>query len=100
MSVDRQKLRRQMLALAREMATEFPSAGYCAARQQFGLLGKIRRISANVMPTARQCWEYVGLDRTHLVDEFEFAHLDLASKAHYTRPTEFLIDADQARQNP
>lgn len=80
MSVDRQATRQKILALVREMAAEFPDADYCYARQEFYLLGKIRRLTGNIMPTAQQCWQYVGLDRTHLVDEFEFAQLDLAAR--------------------
>lgn len=79
MITDRQTTRTKILALAREMAREYPNASYCDARQQFGLLGKIRRATGNVMPTARQCWEYVGLYRSHLVDEFDFAQLDNAT---------------------
>lgn len=81
MSLDRHATRLKILALVREMAAEFPDADYCFARQEFYLLGKIRRLTGNIMPSAKQCWEYVGLDRTHLVDEFEFAQLDIAARA-------------------
>lgn len=81
MSLDRQVTRQKILALVREMAAEFPDADYCSAREAFYLLGKIRRLTGNIMPTAQQCWEYVGLDRTHLVDEFEFSQLDIAARA-------------------
>lgn len=81
MSLDRPAARQKILAAVREMAREFPDADYCFAREHFGLLGKIRRITGNIMPTACQCWEYVGLDRSALVDEFEFGQLDLAARA-------------------
>ncbi|MDR8878057.1 hypothetical protein [Burkholderia multivorans] len=81
MSIDRQATRRKILAVVREMAQEFPEAAYTDARERFGLLGKIRTITGNVMPTARQCWEYVGLHRSHLVDEFEFSQQDNAERA-------------------
>lgn len=61
------------------MAREYPDADYCFARERFGLLGKIRATTGNIMPTASQCWEYVGLDRSALVDEFEFTKQDIAA---------------------
>ncbi|ALN21861.1 MULTISPECIES: hypothetical protein [Ectopseudomonas] len=80
--IDRKNAKQQILAAAREMAKAFPSQEYCYAREHFGLLGIIKRITGNIMPTARQCWEYVGLDRSAIVDEFEFAQADFARKAH------------------
>lgn len=77
MSFDRQAARLKILATVREMAKEYPEVAYCAARESSGLLGKIRSICGNSWPTARQCWEAVGLDRSHLVDEFEFTQDDL-----------------------
>lgn len=79
--LDRQAARGAILALVREMARTFPEADYCFAREQFGLLPKIRRLTANAKPTASQCWEHVGLQRSHLVDEFEFAQSDFARTA-------------------
>lgn len=81
MSIYRQATRRKILALARDMAREHPDVDYCTAREQFGLLGKVKQITGNIMPTARQCWEYVGLDRSHLVDEFEFVQQDNVARA-------------------
>ena len=75
--LDREKARRDVLAAVREMAKKHPESDYCFAREQFGLLGHIKRICGNVMPTAKQCWEYLGLDRSKLVDEFIFAQGDL-----------------------
>ncbi|MEM5405871.1 MULTISPECIES: hypothetical protein [Paraburkholderia] len=80
MDIDRQSTRRKILEVVREMAGKYPTEDYCDARQRFGLLGKIRSLAKNVMPTARQCWEYVGLHRSHLVDEFEFAQQDNAAQ--------------------
>lgn len=76
--IDRRMAKQKILAAARKMAEAFPEHSYCYAREQFGLLGKIKSITGNVMPTARQCWEYAGLDRSAIVDEFEFAQADLA----------------------
>ncbi|CRN68844.1 hypothetical protein AX279_17695 [Pseudomonas sp. J237] len=76
--IDRKIAKQQILAAAREMAKAFPTQDYCYAREHFGLLRIIKRITGNIMPTARQCWEYVGLDRTAIVDEFEFAQTDIA----------------------
>lgn len=76
--LDPQATRRDILALVREMAATFPEADYCFAREQFGLLSKICRLTGNAMPTAALCWEHVGLQRSHLVDEFEFAQMDRA----------------------
>jgi hypothetical protein len=82
MNIDRQTCRKKILATVRDMAREFPDADYCDARDRFGLLGKIKTMMGNVMPTAKQCWQYVGLHRSHLVDEFEFSQEDFV-----TRPT-------------
>jgi hypothetical protein len=79
--IDRDKARREILAAVREMAAEFPEADYCFAREGFGLLGRIKTITERVMPTARQCWEFVGLDRSRLVDEFHFAQEDAVRRA-------------------
>jgi hypothetical protein len=76
--MDRQSTRRKILASVRKMAEAFPVTGYCEARERFGLLGIIKRLCNNVQPTAKQCWEFVGLTRQHLVDEFEFAQVDIA----------------------
>lgn len=76
--IDRKKAKKQILAAAREMAAAFPTQDYCFAREQSGLLGKIKQITGNIMPSAKQCWEYVGLDRSAIVDEFEFAQTDIA----------------------
>jgi hypothetical protein len=81
MAADRQAARKEILAAVREMAREFPDSDYCFARSQFGLLGKISVICDRNWPTAKQCWESVGLDRSHLVDEFEFTQSDLRNKA-------------------
>lgn len=75
--MDRQATRTKILAAVRQMAKAFPKADYCDAREQSGLLGTIKRICNNRMPTAKQCWESVGLTRQHLVDEFEFTQSDL-----------------------
>jgi len=75
--INRRIARQRILASAREMAEAHPETDYCAAREQFGLLGKIKAITENIMPTAKQCWEYVGLDRSAIVDEFEFTQADL-----------------------
>jgi hypothetical protein len=75
--LDRQKARTEILDAVRETAREYPEAEYGAAREQFGLLGRIKRICGNIMPTAKQCWEVVGLDRSKLVDEFTFTQEDL-----------------------
>lgn len=77
----REKTRSEILAAVREMAAEFPGADYCFARKQFGLLGRIKSITGHIMPTAQQCWEFVGLDRSRLVDEFDFAQEDVARRA-------------------
>lgn len=79
--LDCQAARRAILALVREMALTFPEADYSFAREQFRLLPKIRRLTGNAMPTAARCWEHVGLQRSHLVDEFEFAQMDHARTA-------------------
>lgn len=79
--IDRKAARLEILAEVRAMAKEFPESDYCYARESFGLLGKIKRITQNVMPDAKRCWEYVGLDRSALVDEVEFAQLDLRAKS-------------------
>ncbi len=79
MSIDRRTAKQKILATVREMAREFPDADYCFARERFGLLGKIRAVTGNIMPTACQCWEHVGLDRSGLVDEFEFTQQDIAA---------------------
>lgn len=42
------------------------------------------KILATVRELARQCWEYVGLDRSALVDEFEFTQQDIAAQAACT----------------
>jgi hypothetical protein len=78
--IDRQAARKKILAAVREMAREFPDADYCTARAQFGLLGRVSAICDRSWPTAKQCWEAVGLVRSHLVDEFEFTQSDLRSK--------------------
>ncbi|MEZ0168363.1 hypothetical protein [Microvirga sp. TS319] len=75
--LDREKARIGVLAAVRQMAAEYPDASYCEAREQFGLLGQIKRICGNAMPTARRYWEHIGLDRSKLVDEFTFAQEDL-----------------------
>ncbi|WP_262029671.1 hypothetical protein [Microvirga sp. Mcv34] len=75
--LDRQKARSEILDAVRQMARQYPEAEYGFAREQSGLLGQIKRICGNIMPTARQCWEFVGLDRSKLVDEFAFAQEDL-----------------------
>jgi ATP-dependent helicase YprA (DUF1998 family) len=75
--LDRMKARTQILDAVRSMAHEYPDAEYGFAREQSGLLGQIKRICGNAMPTARLCWEHVGLDRSKLVDEFTFAQEDL-----------------------
>jgi len=77
MPIDCQAARQKILATVREMARRYPDADYCFARENFGLLGKVRQITGGIMPTARQCWEYVGLDRSALVDEFEFTQQDI-----------------------
>lgn len=79
--IDRQSARKQILAAVRDMAAACPSADYCTARSAFGLLGKVRQICKNMWPTAKQCWEAVGLERSHLVDEFEFTQVDNAKRA-------------------
>jgi len=66
----------QILAAVRAMAVAYPDADYCFAREASGLLGQIRLICKGMWPTARQCWEGVGLHRSHLVDEFEFGQAD------------------------
>lgn len=76
--IDTMKARANILAAAREMASAYPDMDYCSARFQFGLLGKVKRITGDVMPTAKQCWEYVGLERSAIVDEFEFSQADIA----------------------
>jgi hypothetical protein len=75
--LDRQKARTKILEAVRAVARDYPDAQYGFAREQSGLLGQIKRICGNIMPTAKQCWEYVGLDRSKLVDEFAFAQDDL-----------------------
>lgn len=75
--INRRIARQRILAAAREMAEAHPEADYCAAREQFGLLGKVKEITQDVMPTGKLCWEYVGLDRSAIVDEFEFTQADL-----------------------
>jgi hypothetical protein len=75
--LDRPRARTQILEAVRAMARDYPEAEYGFAREQSGLLGQIKRICGNAMPTARQCWEAVGLDRSKLVDEFAFAQDDL-----------------------
>ncbi|WP_262267242.1 MULTISPECIES: hypothetical protein [Microvirga] len=75
--LDRQQARSEILEAVREMAREYPQAEYGTAREQSGLLGRIKRICENIMPTARLCWEFVGLDRSKLVDEFTFTQEDL-----------------------
>lgn len=75
--LDRQKARTEILEAVRAMARQYPDAEYGFAREQSGLLGQIKRICGNAMPTAQRCWEYVGLDRSKLVDEFTFAQEDL-----------------------
>lgn len=77
--LNRKIAKKQILEAAREMAVAYPGIEYCDARERFGLLGRIKEICGNAMPTARQCWEYVGLHRSAIVDEFEFAQSDLAS---------------------
>lgn len=74
--IDRQAARSQILAAVRAMAAAYPDADYCRAREASGLLGQIRTICKGMWPTARQCWEGVGLHRSHLVDEFEFGQAD------------------------
>lgn len=76
MMADRKRAKAEILKTVRKMAADFPDQDYCFARERFGLLGKIKQITGNVMPTAKQCWEYVGLDRSAIVDEFEFAQAD------------------------
>lgn len=72
----RSSRRYQILALVRDMAVEFPHTDFGYAREQFGLLGKVKVICNNEAPTARECWESVGLQRSHLVDKFEFTQID------------------------
>jgi hypothetical protein len=76
-AVDRQAARSAILKAVREMAAKHPGADYRVAREASGLLGTIKAICKRNWPTARQCWEAVGLDRSHLVDEFYFTQLDL-----------------------
>jgi hypothetical protein len=100
--LDRQKARTEILDAVREMAREYPEAEYGFAREQSGLLGQIKRICGNIMPTARGCWEHVGFDRSKLVDEFAFAQDDLrkaqASKLypHQERALEALRTTNDA----
>lgn len=81
MGLDQQSARSAILKAVRDMAAAFPEAEYCAAREEFGLLGIIRRICKNHWPTAAQCYQGVGLTRSHLTDEFEFTQADLKLKA-------------------
>jgi hypothetical protein len=80
-SLDRTKVRKEILAAVREMSAKYPHADYCYARDQFGLLWKIKAICKNTWPTAKECCEAVGLDRSYLVDEFEFTQADLMERA-------------------
>lgn len=77
--MNREKCRNEILQAVRDMAKAFPDVDYCLARERFGLLGRVKALTGHVMPTAKQCWEYVGLDRSRLVDEFAFAQADLAA---------------------
>lgn len=75
--LNREKARAEILKAVRQMARDYPEATYSEAREQSGLLGRIKQICGNAMPTAQRCWTYVGLDRSKLVDEFSFAQDDL-----------------------
>jgi hypothetical protein len=52
---DRNVARREILQAVRDMAKAYPSADYSFVRQEFGLLGWIKRICGNIMPTAQKC---------------------------------------------
>ena len=75
--LNREKARAEILEAVRQMARDYPDATYSEAREQSGLLGRIKQICGNAMPTAQRCWTYVGLDRSKLVDEFSFTQEDL-----------------------
>lgn len=79
--INRNQARREILAAAREMAKKYPTHSYPEAREAFGMLGRIKDITGHIMPTAKHCLEYVGLDRSAVVDEFEFAQNDIARTA-------------------
>tara|TARA_R110002033_G_scaffold42475_1_gene83551 strand:- start:514 stop:822 length:309 start_codon:yes stop_codon:yes gene_type:complete len=88
--INRNLARAQILSAARDMARVFPTQSYSFAREQFGLLGKIKQITGNAMPTAKLCWEYVGLDRSAIVDEFEFTQDDHRQTSPPTTAPNFL----------
>jgi hypothetical protein len=75
--LNREKARAEILEAVRQMARDYPEATYSEAREQSGLLGRVKQICSNAMPTAQRCWTYVGLDRSKLVDEFCFTQEDL-----------------------
>lgn len=79
--IDRNQARRQILAAAREMAAQHPTCSYETARDAFGMLGRIKELTNHIMPTAKHCLAFVGLDRSAVVDEFEFALADIARTA-------------------
>lgn len=80
--VDRIEARKLILNEARAMAHAHPERDFCTARERYGLLGKIKHITGNVMPTAKQCWESVGISRSAIVDEFEFTQDELKSSQY------------------
>ena len=75
--LNREKARAEILDAVRQMARDYPDATYSEAREQSGLLGRIKQICGNALPTAQRCWTNVGLDRSKLVDEFSFTKEDL-----------------------
>jgi hypothetical protein len=75
--LNREKARAEILEAVRKMTRDYPDATYSEAREQSGLLGRIKQIRGDAMPTAQRCWTYVGLDRSKLVDEFTFTQEDL-----------------------
>jgi hypothetical protein len=69
-------LREEILALVRQMADQYPGRAYCEARQDFGLLSRIKALRHGCYPTAKMAWESCGLVRDDLVRCFEARALE------------------------